>query len=487
MVIFLHYAIGLDTIFRMDRPEQHTPDYSRKWVHFGVAATAVFMSTLDSSIVNVALPTIAQQFDADVRVVAWVPQAYILTMTALLLVAGRLLDILGDRKQFTLGFVLFTLGSGLCAFALSVNMLIFSRVFQAMGAAVLMSSNQGLIAKSFPPKQRGRILGINATIVSIGLATGPPLGGFLIDALGWRSIFYINIPIGIAAIVYSIKSLQNNPSVQAGHRFDWIGSILIVSGLTSFFLALDMASKEGWTDPLIISLFSASILLLSGFVYNELRVRDPILRMTILKNRYFTQSCIASFLAFVGLMSASILMPFYLQSVLGYTPRQLGFFMMTIPATMFVIAPFSGWLSDHIGTRVPATIGIALLASGLYSLSTLGMNSGTFDIVWRLALTGLGMAVFSSPNTNAILSSVKHQNVGVASGFTALMRTSGFTFGIALAVTLYNFYKGRAASGSMSEAEIMLHAILPVFAAFAILECVNIIVSATRGKRPQHR
>ncbi|HDS00750.1 MAG TPA: MFS transporter, partial [candidate division Zixibacteria bacterium] len=216
--------------------QQHTQDYSDKWIYFGVAALAAFMGTLDSSIVNVALPTLSKEFNADVDVVSWVALSYILTMAALLLVGGKLLDVWGERRQFVIGFTLFTIGSGLCAFSVSIYMLIFSRAFQALGGAVLMSSNQGLIARGFPPHQRGRILGIVGTVVSVGLASGPVLGGFLIEHLGWRSIFWINLPIGAIAIMYSMRNLANNPSATKEYKFDWRGSIFMIVGLGAFFL-----------------------------------------------------------------------------------------------------------------------------------------------------------------------------------------------------------------------------------------------------------
>ena len=464
---------------------EQTTDYSNKWKYFAIGATATFMGTLDSSIVNVALPTLAAEFNADVKVVAWVVQSYILTLVALLLVGGRMLDIWGERKLFAIGFTLFTIGSALCAFSISIYMLILSRVFQGLGGSVLMSSNQGLIAKSFPPGQRGRVLGTIGTVVSVGLATGPPLGGFLIGTLGWRSIFYINLPIGLAAVIYSLKILANNPTVEGNHRFDWSGSVLIVIGLSALFLGLNFGTDLGWDNPLVIIPIASSIFIMLLFVYNENRVSHPLLKLQLFLNRYFSQSCAAAFLAFVGLMANSILMPFYLQNVAGFMPQKVGLFMMAVPASMFLVAPFAGWISDIIGTRIPASFGLGLLAVGFYTLSLLQADNSSLDIIWRFCLVGIGMGIFASPNTNAILSSVPKSSVGVASGLTALMRTSGIAFGTALTVTLFTFFRNQTASANMAdEAAQYLAGIKPVFLVAAGIILFNMLNSLVRGKRP---
>jgi len=478
--------MAYDIFLFMKTDARHTPDYSNKWKYFAIGATAAFMGTLDSSIVNVALPTLANDFNADVKLVAWVVQSYLLTLTALMLIGGRLLDIWGERKLFVIGFTLFTIGSALCTFSVSIYMLIFSRVFQGLGGAVLMSSNMGLIAKAFPPNQRGRVLGIIGTVVSIGLATGPPLGGLLIDALGWRSIFYINLPIGLAAVIFSLKILANKPTVDADHKFDWHGSILIVLGLCSLFLGLNYGLDYGWGDLRVLVTIPFSMIILFIFLINETRVSHPILKLSLFRNRYFSQSCGTSFLAFIGMMSSSILMPFYLQNALGFAPREVGLFVMTVPASMFLVAPLAGWLSDLIGTRIPATSGLGILAIALFSLSSLDLNSTHFDIIWRLCLVGIGMGIFASPNANAILSSVSKRNVGLASGLGALMRTSGITFGIAVSVTLFTYFRNQFAGGIVTtDPQMYVTGMQPVFIAAAVVIGINMIVSVTRGKRPK--
>jgi len=479
----------LTILCNMTSSKNRNNDYSRKWIYFGIASIAVLMATLDSSIVNVALPTLEKAFNADVKTVAWVSQSYILAMTALLLIGGKLMVVWGERKLFIIGFSLFTIGSGLCATSVSIYMLIFSRVFQALGGAILMSSNQALIAKSFPPHQRGRALGVIGTVVSIGLASGPPLGGFLIGSLGWRWIFYINLPIGVIAIIYCLRVLSGKVTVHEKYSFDWIGSILIVAGLGALFLGLTLAVDYGFLDIYVLTLFVFSVVILIAFLYNEKHVPNPLVNLSLFTNRYFNLSCASAFLAFVILMPSSILMPFYLQNVMFFSPQNLGLFMMTMPLAMLLVAPFAGWLSDVIGTRLPSSLGLAILGGGLFSLAFLSANSGSFDIIWRLAVIGLGMGLFGAPNSNAILSSVPSHNVGIASGMIATMRSSGITFGIAFSVILFSFFRGTYPDALLESENLdyYLESILKVFYVSAIVALIAITVSFVRGKRPIHK
>ncbi len=464
---------------------------SSKWHHFGVAALAAFMATLDSSIVNVALPTIAGEFDADVKVVAWTVQAYLLTTMALLLVGGRLLDLWGERKVMAVGFAVFTAGSALCAFSVSVPMLIVSRAFQGLGAAVLMSANQGLVARAFPPAQRGRTLGIVGTVVAVGLASGPPLGGLLIGALGWRSIFYINIPIGAVAILYCLRVLGSHTTSADGGRFDWVGSLFIVIGLASLFAGIDRGVDQGWGDAIVLGLIAASLLLFALFVLHERRAASPLLDLSVFSNRFFVQSCAATYLAFFAMISTVILLPFYLQEVRAFRPEKVGLVMMTLPASMLLVAPVGGWISDRIGARAPATFGLGLVGTGLLLLSGIESQTAIVEILTPLALIGVGMGFFGSPNSSAILSSVAPAKVGAASGLSALMRTSGVAFGIAFAVTAFTFFRDRAAletaglEHAATDRFLFLEGIWPVFGLATIVVALNMINSLTRGRNPR--
>jgi EmrB/QacA subfamily drug resistance transporter len=458
----------------------------KRWHYFGVAALAAFMATLDSSIVNLANPTLSSHFQVDVRVVAWVQQSYLLVTMAFLLIGGRLLDLLGERRLFVWGYSLFTAGSALCALSLSIYMLILSRAFQGLGASILMSANQGLVARSFPVHQRGRTLGMIGTVVSVGLASGPPLGGFLIAALGWRSIFYINVPIGIAAVFYCLRHLSSR--IQQGKRegFDWTGAALIVVGLGALFIGMNFGAERGVDDAAGLALVAASLGVLWLFLLNEKKSPNPLLHLSLFRNRFFTQSCAASYLAFFAMISTVFLMPFYLQEVLQFEPAGVGLVMMTLPLAMLLVAPLGGWISDRIGSRIPATSGLALVGSGLWLLHGIEVDSPPRDVVLRLALIGIGMGFFGSPNSNAILSGVPRRHVGTASGLSALMRTSGIAFGIAFSAAAFTLFRNRAAAEFADQERVLyLEGIRPVFLLAAAIVALNMINSITRGRRPE--
>lgn len=479
-----------DGMIPRERPaEEAGTRVSRKWHCFAVAALSAFMGTLDSSIVNVALPTLGDEFLVDVRVVAWTVQSYLLVSMAFLLIGGRLLDFWGPRSVFVAGFLVFTLGSALCSASTSIYMLILSRALQGLGASMLMGANQGLIAHAFPESQRGRTLGLIAIVVSVGLATGPSLGGKLIEWFGWRSIFYINIPVGAGAILYCLRFLSAEKPRREESGFDWSGAALIVVGLSALFLGLTFGEDLGWGSAEVLVLLSSSLVILFLFLFNEQKSSIPILPLSLFRRRYFTQSCAATYLAFFSMISSMILMPFYMQKVLGFEPGKMGLVMMTLPGAMLLVAPLGGWASDHIGSRIPASTGLALIGTGLVLLSGLGIDSGASDVVWRLALVGLGMGFFGSPNSNAILSSVPKDSVGIASGLCALMRTSGIAFGIAFSATAFTFFRDRAAQGGdagevMDGKLLFLNGIKPVFILAAVIVGLNILNSLSRGRRP---
>lgn len=465
---------------------------SGRWTYFRVAAVATFMGTLDSSIVNVALPTLEREFQADVQTVSWVVQSYLLVSMAFLLIGGRLLDIWSVRSVMGLGFTLFTVGSALCAGSISIFMIIASRAIQALGAAILVGANQGLIVRYFPKSQRGRILGFMAAVVAIGLSTGPPLGGFLIEWLGWRSIFWINIPIGVLVLIRCRTLKGSAPDRKDSAGFDFMGGLLIVLGLSTFFFGLSTSAEEGPMNSRSLFLLGLSIALLVFFLLHEKVHPNPILDVSLFRARYFTQSCAATLMTFFTMISAIILMPFYLEKVLQITPKSVGLIMMTIPCSMLFVAPLGGWLSDKIGVRFPATTGLLIVSYGLYLLSRMDASTPEWNVVMRLVPIGVGMGLFGSPNSNAILSSVPKAQVGSISGLTALLRTTGIALGVAFAVTAFSFFKNQAmnpedlnmAESFFDERVLYLHRIRPVFILTAGLAALNAMNSLFRGRRP---
>ena len=471
----------------------HTSPDARPSFAFLAAGLSAFMGTLDSSIVNVVLPTLAAEFRADLSTVAWVVQSYLLVTMAFLLIGGRLLDLLGARRVLILGFALFTAGSLACALSTTIPLLVLARAFQGLGAAVLMGVNQGIVARAFPPDRRGRFLGLIGTVVAIGLATGPPLGGLLVETLGWRSIFYLNLPVGVGAVIFVRFAFPRRLGGMKTVSFDRAGSALIATGIGALFLGLHLTADRGWTDAVVVSLLAGSLGMLALFLWNEHRLDHPLFPIGLFRKRYFSQSCAAAFFAFFALMTALVFMPFYMQDLLGFSPGRVGMVMMTLPLAMLLVAPAGGYISDRIGSKIPATAGMALVATGLFLLVGLDRTATAWDLISRLVFIGVGMGCFGSPNTRAILSSAPPEETGAVSGLSALLRTAGFGFGLAFAAMAFTFFRTRFEEGGITlpiltegvEDDSYLAALRCVFLCGAMLAATNGVNSALRGRNPR--
>jgi EmrB/QacA subfamily drug resistance transporter len=402
-------------------------------------AVAVFMSTLDSSIVNVALPAIMKSFRTSLAIVEWVIVIYLVTVSSLLLVFGRLSDIKGRRYVYCTGFIIFTLGSLFCGLSTKISWLIFARAFQGVGAAMLMACSPAIVFDIFPAEERGRALGLVGTVVAMGLTAGPVLGGLIVKYFSWRAIFYLNIPIGILALVSAAKILQKEErKTLRNERFDWFGAALVGIGLCSFIMAIVKGGtwrKDAFVLTLLIVLFFVSITLLIAV---EKKIPDPIVNLDILKTRNFSLPVLSAVILFAGLFHIVFLMPFYLVYPQGYSFDQVGYTMMIPFVCLFFISPISGALSDKIGSKWLCTIGMAILALCLYFLSQLTPKASFLSIAWRLALGGIGTAIFLPPNSNTAISALPMKYRGIASGTIATARNLGMVIGVALAGLVFH-------------------------------------------------
>jgi len=396
------------------------------------------MSTLDSSIVNIALPAIMADFHVPLTLIEWVPMIYLLTVSSLLLTCGRLSDIRGRRQVYCTGFLVFSIGSLLSAIAASVLQLIAFRVLQGIGAAMLMACSPALVVDVFPAAERGRAMGLVGMVVAAGLTTGPAVGGFILEHFSWRLIFSINIPIGIGFTVAAQRILKRMSQRRLDEPLDWTGALLIAVCFSSFITGLSHIHDWGPTSLPIgvtVALFVAST---AGLIRVESRSANPIIDPSLLKIRLFVLSVVAAVIMFIGLFFITFLMPFYMVHPLGFSMNRVGATMMIPFVFLFFVAPISGALSDRMGSRALCTIGMALLAGALLLLSRLTAGATVLDMAWRLALTGIGMAVFVSPNSAAALTAVPAKNRGIASGSVATARNLGMVIGVAAAGLVFN-------------------------------------------------
>ena len=406
-------------------------DYSRKWYVMTAVAMGTLLATIDGSIVNVALPTLVRELNTDFATVQWVVLAYLLTVTTLLLSVGRLADMIGKKQIYTMGFIVFTLGSFLCGLASNVYMLILMRVIQALGATMVFALGTAIVTESFPPQERGRALGIIGTVVSIGIIIGPTLGGLIIDIFSWHWMFFVNIPVGIVGILMIIRFVPNIKP-EGNQKFDFLGAIMLFLSLLLLLAALTVGQNLGFTDIRILALFVAGIACLALFILVEKRAQQPMIDLSLFRQSLLSINLITGFMIFISISGVMILIPFYLENVLGYSTRQVGLLIAVLPISMGIIAPISGSFSDRFGTRIMAVIGLGVLLFGFSLLTTLSVDTSALNFVLLYIPLGVGMGIFQSPNNSAIMGSAPPDKLGVVSGMLALNRTLGQTTGIAI-------------------------------------------------------
>jgi EmrB/QacA subfamily drug resistance transporter len=413
--------------------QQHTDtvDYSRKWYVMAAVSAGVFLATIDGSIVNIAVPRLKDIFDTDLAIVQWVVLAYLLTVTTLLLSVGRLADIIGKKSIYTVGFVVFTIGSALCAAANTVGWLIGFRVLQAVGAAMVMSLGPAITTEAFPASERGRALGIIGMAVSAGIITGPVLGGFLLKHYSWHWIFLVNIPVGVVGTMMVLRFVPNIPP-RGGQRFDIPGALTFFISLISLLLALTFGQQFTFTTGWIWLLLATWLGFLVLFLFIQWRSEQPMVDLRLFAEIDFSVGLITGFITFVLIGGVLFLMPFYLINIQGYDQFVAGQLLAVLPLSLGVAAPLSGWLSDRFGTRLITMIGLGVLVIAYSIVTQLDSETTAFGFVLVLLPVGIGMGIFQSPNNSAILGAVPTYRLGVASGLLAIARTLGQTTGIAV-------------------------------------------------------
>jgi len=461
----------------------------RRWLVLSAVSIGTFMATLDGSIVNIALPSIGRAFGVDLATVDWVVLAYLLVIASLLLPFGRLGEVVSFRYVYLAGFAVFTVASVLCGAAPGIGALVGFRALQGVGAAMLMAMGPAIVARTFGPGERGRALGLNAVSVSIGLSLGPALGGLLTELASWRAIFLVNAPIGLVAIVWAARVL---PADRPGRRdpFDTPGAVLASAGILALMLALNQGGSWGWSSPATIGLLLVAAALGAAFLAVERRTAVPMMDLALFGVRAFSAGLASLFVAFAGLFTATFLLPFMLQEGSGLGPLEAGLLITPIPIAAAVVAPFSGSLSDRIGSRIPASLGIALLSAGLLSLTTLPPAFDPLDLAWRLVLIGVGQGLFMSPNSSAILGAVPRPRLGTASGMAAETRVIGQSIGIVVSAAVVAArlpihlasLGGAGQPGALSEAFVA--ATHDAFVVAALICGVGVVTSLVRGPAP---
>lgn len=447
-----------------------------------------FMATLDSSVVNIALPQISTYFNVTISTIEWVVMAYLLVISSLLLTYGRLGDMYGHKRIYSNGFLIFTAGSLLCGLSPSIVILITSRVVQAIGAGMLMAMGPAIITDVTPSKDRGKALGMNGVATYVALTSGPIIGGFLTSKFGWQSIFFINVPVGVIGYFMGRKFLINK-QVNTSQKFDIAGAVLMFFAMVTLLLPLNYGESAGWNNPIIIASFVISVILFGAFIHKEMNVEAPMMDLTLFRSKLFTMSNISLLISFIAGFSITLLMPFYFQDLRGMSASTAGLMLIPQPIMTILITPVSGILSDKIDSRYLSSLGMLIVAIGMFLLSTLNINSTPLQSSLFLMLIGLGNGSFQTPNNSSIMGSVPEDRRGIASGMLATMRNIGMVLGTAIAGAVFTAQQNHLISvlklNGISGEALMIQSFTGAFhITYLMAGCfalVAVVASLTRG------
>jgi EmrB/QacA subfamily drug resistance transporter len=460
-----------------------------KWVVLSVTTIGLFMAGLDGSIMVIGLPTILQDLHADIAHGVWIITGYRLMITILLVMLGRLADLYGRVKLFNLGFVIFTVGSLCCALSRTGEQLVIFRFLQGAGAALMFANSAAIITDAFPKKELGTGLGINMTAINLGAIVGYTLSGVMITYFGWRSMFLINVPVGILGSIWGYLRLKEISVRPIGEKFDYAGSILYCIGLSTILLALTLGNPTSGRN---IAILAGGLVLFVIVIFVELKQKYPTLDLTLFKIRLFAVGNLTSFLNALAFNCGPFLMSIYLQLILGYSVLKTGLLLIPMQIVVALLSPVSGRLSDRYGSRVLSSLGLTLNAAGLIWFSTLNERSSYGAVLVSLLILGLGMALFSPPNVSSVMGSVPTEKRGVANGIRMTTNQTAVALSVPFSLVLmtlampYNKLSQTISSAQVlnsNETPLFLKAINHTCLILGIIVLFAIIPSLLRGPR----
>lgn len=448
-----------------------------KVVLMAVTMSANFLNPLMGAAVNIALPNIGSEFSLDAVSMSWVTMSYLLASAVFLVPLGKIADIWGRKKLFLYGNIFFMLASLMCAVSNSGCFLIFSRLMQGIGSAMMMSTSMAIVISAFPPQERGKVIGLNVSAVYVGLSAAPILGGLLTQALGWRSLFYINTVVSLVISLVIILKIKAEWIEAKNEKFDWLGTFIYMPSMTAL-----MYGFSKLPDPVAIFCTVGGIIGLVIFVFVEFKNPFPVLNMKLFfENKIFASSNLSAFINYAATFAVSFVLSLYLQYAKHLTPKEAGIILITQPLLMATVAIFSGKLSDKINPHWLASSGMAISVIGLLMLALIEKETSISFIVAALAILGFGFGLFSSPNTNMIMSSVERKFYGVASATVSTMRTTGMMFSMAIASLSVHIFVGEKQINDLN-VDRFIHSSKIVFIVFTVL-CIVGVFSSFVGKK----
>ncbi len=455
------------------------------WFVVGTVCIGAFMAALDASIVNIALPVLTRQFHISMSMVEWVSLVYLLTLAGLIVPFGRIADMIGRRWMYALGFTVFIIGSFACGVSANLSILLISRVIQAVGAGMLQANSVSIITAATPSTDRGKAIGLQASAQGVGLSLGPTIGGVLLSFLGWRWIFFINLPVGILGTILGILLLPKDKKAAKREKFDYLGAALLGPALVALIYFLNTSYKQGIMSPYVIGSMIVFVIGFTAFIFVEKKVPFAMVDLKLFKNRIFSLGSITGILSFAVTYAVLFLSPFYLDSVQHMGSLSAGLYLSIIPLGMTLFTPFSGFLSDKFGSRLPMVLGMAAASIGSGVLALMGEKFAFIALVLGLFLVGTGLGMFTPPNNSSVMGSAPSNRLGVAGGVLNMSRTLGMGLGITLGGLCYEVFLSLAGATDQSAAKLvhMVFAFRWSFIVAAILSIITLFISAVRQKK----
>ena len=477
--------------------EQKTTERTARLILLSVCIGQCIVG-LDQRAMTVALPTLAQAFNTPFTTIQWAILVYDLVLVGLIITMGRLGDLFGRRRFYTLGFVIFVIASAICGLTQSTGQLIFFRAVQALGGSMIAANGRAIVSVHLPQEQRGRALGLTSTAFHIGFLTGPALGGFLIDSIGWRWIFYINLPFSLAGAYLAWKVVPETRTASStatkSQPIDVAGALLLLVTNGLFIYAIDQLPRVGWRHPTFLITLGLALIAAIFLLRTEARAPSPILTLSMFRNRQFSSGIASLFLIAATLSAINFLLPFFLQNLLGYSPSQVGWIIVADSVIIMGMAPIAGALSDRLGSRLLCTIGVAVIAVAQIFLATLNLQSSLLRIMLPLVIWGIGWALFNAPNQSSILGAVSQERIGAAAGMIATTARAGGAMGVALSATLFGYLLAGAGLtnnqvnspyGWRAAPEVFMNSFSTTIYVLSVFTLLAVFSSAVRGARRQ--
>lgn len=420
------------------------PRGRHRWWSLAVASLATLIVTMDTGQLSIALPLIIKEFEADLALASWIALVYALITASLYLPCGRMSDLFGLGKLFLAGFVLYSVSSFAAGFAEGAGQLVILRALQAAGSALIMANNFALVTALFPPEERGRAMGIaGGTISALGYSLGPVLGGLLTHTLGWRSNFFLSGVLALAGFVAARALLPPESFRGSGQRrepFDFVGAVSFALGISALLSSLALAQKGQWQDMRVLLTALGGAGVLGYFVAWERRATAPLLDLKIFRIPAFTLGNTARWFSFITMSISNLLMPFFLQLAMGLDPLRTGMLVAPTSVAMALLAPLTGWMSEKFAPERLCALGLAVNGVALIFLGLLHPQSSTLEVIFGLALMGIGMGIFQTPNNNLLMSSVPRHRLGIGSSVLSIVRSLGYSTGATLATIIVSYF-----------------------------------------------